>query len=144
MLLYTDACFAGGESGLGACLVDPASDARLYASKTFPPAGPQKGKHKMAYGECCGAPFGLRRFREYLSGHKVIIFEDNNSSLPAFCKGFSFNEQVNACSSIIWRFAFRERITLWGERDASKDNISDGPSRGEFDACLQLGFSKAP
>jgi hypothetical protein len=74
---------------------------------------------------------GLNTFAEELRGRKVIVFSDNTGAEAASRKGSA--KSWDHCNLIheIWSHCWVNSIYIWIVRVASKDNISDLPSREE-------------
>lgn len=81
----------------------------------------------------------LSTFDEQLRGRKVIVFSDNKGAEFATGKGSSKAADHNQLVHEIWTHALRSHIHLWVERVPSADNISDSPSRFDYELLEDMG-----
>lgn len=81
---------------------------------------------------------GLSVFEKELSGCNVVVFSDNVGAQKAVEKGGARAWDHSCVVQGIWLRALRMRTGMWIERVASKDNISDLPSREEYDLMQKL------
>jgi hypothetical protein len=94
----------------------------------------QKRKDAQICGlEMLAIALGLSSFAEELRGRNVVIFSDNKGAEAAARKGTA--KSWDHCQIIheIWTMAFQIGAHLWIERVSSEDNISDLPSRTEYE-----------
>ena len=82
---------------------------------------------------------GLSTFADELRGRKVLVFSDNTGAEAASKRGSA--KCLDHCRLIheIWSHCWANSIHIWIERVASKDNISDLPSREEYRLLEELG-----
>ena len=59
------------------------------------------------------------------------------STAGGSAKAFDHNQLIHE----IWTLVMRHRVHLWIERVPSKFNISDSPSRGEYQIMHDIGAS---
>ena len=101
----------------------------------------------------------LVTFRQQLAGRKVVLYSDNKGAEYSTKKGSAKAFDHNALIHEIWTFVVAQHIHLWIERVPSKvvhqcvfllhallvryhcrqDNISDSPSRFEYDIMADIG-----
>ena len=81
----------------------------------------------------------LSTFDEMLRSRKVIVYSDNVGAEHATEKGSCKAADHNLLVHEIWTHALRSRIHLWLERVPSAENISDSPSRFEYEMLEELG-----
>ena len=83
--------------------------------------------------------FALTTFRTKLANRRVILFSDNTGAEKSAVKGSAQASDHNEIVHEIWTYAFEHGIKLWIERVPSEDNISDCPSRQEYELMTALG-----
>ena len=81
----------------------------------------------------------LLMFPELLRG-PFWAFVDNDAARHALAKGYSGNVAANALISTYWCAAAASGASPWFERVASKANLSDEVSRGEFAFARARGW----
>jgi len=79
---------------------------------------------------------GLSTFAEELRGRKVIVYSDNTGAEAATRNGRA--KCLDHCGLIheIWSHCWANNTHMWIERVRSEDNISDLPSREEYELVL--------
>ena len=80
----------------------------------------------------------LMTFGELIRGRKVVLYSDNKGAEGSTTKGSAKASDQNQLVHEIWTLALKLRIGLWIERVPSKDNLSDSPSRYEYDVLEML------
>ena len=79
---------------------------------------------------------GLSTFAEELRGRKVVVFSDNTGAEAATRNGRA--KCWDHCGLIheIWSHCWANNTHMWIERVCSEDNISDLPSREEYELVM--------
>ena len=82
---------------------------------------------------------GLGTFADKLRHRKVVLYSDNKAAEAATVRGSA--KCWDHCSIVhqTWAAAALNHTHVWIERVPSKFNISDSPSREEYDLLLELG-----
>ena len=81
---------------------------------------------------------GLSTFAPRLVGRKVIVHSDNKGAEGAARKATAQEWDHCCIAHEIWSLALRNKMQLWIQRVASKDNISDCPSREDYNLMKAL------
>ena len=71
-------------------------------------------------------------FRSFLTGQRVLYFEDNTAALSALVHGYSGKEDMARLANMYHLLNFDMRVNAWHEWVPSKANIADIPSRPRF------------
>ena len=89
--------------------------------------------------ESIAIALGLSTFASELAGRKVVVYNDNKAAEAASRKGTA--RCWDHCEIVhdIWTHALLNRSFLWIERVSSKDNISDLPSREQYQLMESIG-----
>ena len=74
----------------------------------------------------------------------VRHFVDNQPALNAIIRGGSKQDDLNSLVGSVWYGCASRLQSYWGQYVRSKANISDGPSRQEFQLMRQLGVVRIP
>ena len=82
---------------------------------------------------------GLCTFASELQGRKVVVYSDNTGAEAAVRQGSA--KSWDHCEIVhdIWSLALMNRTFIWVERVCSKENLSDCPSRLDYELLQQLG-----
>lgn len=82
---------------------------------------------------------GLSTFLKELHNRKVIVWSDNTAAEAATKRGSAKSWDHCAIVHQTWAIAAKNHIHMWIERVGSKFNLSDSPSREEYDILNELG-----
>ena len=145
LILYTDASDvperAEARWVVGAVLIDPQQETPMYTSWKVPELLVSTWLPKQSYMgqlELLAAPVALATWHKCLQGKRLIHFVDNDSASACLVKGYS--PRVDSCALVgeYWLLACKYSIDPYIDRVESKSNLSDGPSRLDFDLLAQL------
>ena len=89
--------------------------------------------------EIIGILMALATFAGSLQGRKVILYSDNKGAEHTTARGSARAFDHNQLVHEIWTLVFQLGIHLWIERVPSKFNISDSPSRFEYQIMHDIG-----
>ena len=80
----------------------------------------------------------MSTFTDLLRGRRVVLYSDNKGAEASTRKGTA--KSWDHCELIheIWTHAAVNKIRVWVERVPTDDNISDLPSRFEYDMLKEL------
>ena len=81
----------------------------------------------------------LTTFAPDIAGRKVIVHSDNSGAEASTIKGSSRAFDHNQLVHEIWSFALSHKVRLWVMRVPSDDNISDSPSRFDYELLEEIG-----
>ena len=99
----------------------------------------RRGDNQILSLEILAIMVALSTFGDDLSGRNVVLYSDNVGAECATRKGdakaFDHNQLVHE----IWTHALLMKFNLWIERVPSKENISDSPSRFDYELLHDLG-----
>lgn len=115
---------------------------RMYSSAAVPPevvAGLRKRKTYIGVYEMVAAAGVYTALARELRGRRVVHFVDNQSSMAALCKGYSKVEDMARIVHAFHAQCAGVGVSVWLEYVRSKANVSDWPSRGEFEALESWG-----
>ena len=89
--------------------------------------------------ESIAIALGMSTFASELAGRKVVVYNDNKAAEAASKKGTA--KCWDHCEIVhdIWTHALLNKSFLWIERVSSKDNISDLPSREQYELMKSIG-----
>ena len=82
--------------------------------------------------EAASAPVALCTWPELTDG-LWIHFTDNSSAEATLAKGSSKANDMNVIAEYTWTTAAERRLYLWADRVSTKDNPTDGLSRGNYE-----------
>ena len=82
--------------------------------------------------EAASAPVALATWPELTDG-LWIHFTDNSSAEAALAKGSSKASGLNQIANYVWTTAADRRLYAWIDRVSTRDNPTDGLSRGRLD-----------
>ena len=82
--------------------------------------------------EAASAPVALCTWPELTDG-LWIHFTDNSSAEATLAKGSSKANGMNVIAEYTWTTAAERRLYLWADRVSTKDNPTDGLSRGNYE-----------
>ena len=99
----------------------------------------ERGDGQIMSLELMAIAVGLATFAAELEGRQVWIFEDNTGAEATTQKGSSRAEDHNSLVHEIWTLALMHGIGLWIDRVPSDDNLSDLPSREEYELLYSMG-----
>ena len=145
LLLYTDASDVPERSPrwvVGAALWDPTSDELLYSATEVPPSLVTSWLPRQNYMgqlELLAGPCALSTWPDRLRDRPSFLFVDNDSAASNLVKGYSPQVDSAAIVGEFWLRASALRANIYVERVESKSNLSDGPSRLEFDLLVSMG-----
>ena len=145
VLLYTDASDVPEREPrwiVGAALFDPADDQLLYSAAPVPVDLVHSWLPRQNYMgqlELLAGPFALSTWPRRLESRSTILFVDNDSAASNLVKGYSPQVDSAAIAGEFWLHASALRANIYVERVESKSNLSDGPSRHEFDLLISMG-----
>lgn len=94
--------------------------------------------------ELLAAVAAYTTFPELLRGRRVIHWIDNTSALAALIKGYSSTPDSAGIVHAFHSFNSALQSDIWFEYVASKANIADLPSRGDFTLLRRLGSREYP
>jgi hypothetical protein len=83
--------------------------------------------------------YGLVAFAPLLRGRTFRVWTDNEGCRGSMSSGRARAVDHNLIVHLIWRECFRGCMSPWFSRVPSDDNVSDGPTRGEFRVADALG-----
>ena len=78
--------------------------------------------------------------------HQAFVrhFVDNQPALNAIIRGSSKQDDLNSLVGSVWYGCASKLQSYWGQYVRSKANLSDGPSRQEFQLMRQLNIVRIP
>ena len=83
--------------------------------------------------------YGLEAFADLIRGRTLRIWTDNEGCRGSITAGGARSDDHNAIIHRIWCFCFENCVNPWCSRVPTDDNISDGPTRGDFSVVRALG-----
>eukprot|EP00435_Cladocopium_sp_Y103_P066764 s364_g29.t1 len=145
-ILYTDASDVPERSDrfvVCGVLILPSPRFRiLYFSWIVPPALVDRWLPKQTYMgqlELLACPVALSTWSKELTNTRLLHFIDNDSAAATLVKGYSQKRDSVEIIDEYWQLAARHCIDPYIDRVESKSNVSDGPSRLDFDSLQPLG-----
>ena len=146
LLLYTDASDIPdrieGRCILGAVLITPGASPKIYyTSYTVASSVVAKWFPRQTYMgqlELLAAPLAICTWASILKEHQILHFIDNDSAAANLVKGYSPLTDSAAIVGDYWLLAAQHKLSIYIDRVASKANISDGPSRNDFELLQSL------
>ena len=94
--------------------------------------------------EILACPVAISTWRSRLSGRRVLLFVDNDSAASNLVRGYSPKTDSSALVGQFWLLASQTKTEVYIDRVESKSNLSDGPSRLDFELVSHLGATKVP
>ena len=88
--------------------------------------------------ESLAIALGTSTFEKELRGRKVVVYNDNKAAEASSWKGSAKCWDHSQIVHDVWTHAFLNRIFLWVERVSTKHNISDLPSREEYELMRDI------
>jgi len=143
-ILYTDA--AGETPHVAGVLIS--DDCALFTHGA-PPAWLtsqflERDDNQIGVLEAVAVVASLATFSQVIKGAEVMVFIDDQGVLGSLLKGQSRSPETNAMVGQIWLKAATDDVYLYWWRVESHANVSDGPTRDDFDIMRRLGASEWP
>ena len=143
ILIFTDGCWEGRRAGLGAVVVDLATDVRRVFSGEVPEQLLTRWTHLIGEQLICQielyAMVILRwMLKDLLMDRRSIWWVDNEAARYSAIKGISPSPVMRILVREFYRFELESPTFSWVERVPSYSNIADGPSRNEPSEAMQL------
>ena len=99
----------------------------------------ERGDQQIGVQEMLGVALAWGTYSDILKGTRWTSFVDNQGVLGAILKGGSGAPEVNMAVGHLWLDLAAYAVDLHVARVESKANISDGPSRDDFEEIARLG-----
>eukprot|EP00435_Cladocopium_sp_Y103_P032952 s285_g8.t1 len=139
--LYTDACFEGGEGGLGAVLFDDSGNTLSFFSEKLGASGvnainPLRKKNVIFELEALAVLMAVTTLLDpiaLLPSDRIVLFIDNDAVLARLVSGAGSLGQDQAIFNGVLEWEFAGSV-VWFERVPSHANPADAPSRGDCTA----------
>ena len=147
IILYTDASDVP-ERGpkrwvVGGVLYDPISSPHLeFFSWIVPSQVVETWIQKTSYMgqlEILACPVAVATWQHRLHQRRVLLFVDNDSAASNLVRGYSPKTDSSALVGQFWLLASQAKTEIYIDRVESKSNLSDGPSRLDFELVSHLG-----
>ena len=143
-IILTDAASESAGVSIGAVLIDPVSKSYQFFGKKLQHQLAARwrslGKNQViCQAELLAVPIAIATWLPILNGRDVLVFIDNDPAREALIRGTSVSEDstnyVRACRLL----CANAGLAPWYARVASPSNLSDLPSRGDFQLLLDSG-----
>lgn len=148
-MLLRGATAAGTLGKIGAILVlldDNSQPAQIFSFSAEVPDvlkrkwdAISKPRHRIAQIEMFAAATLLHTFRAELQGYSLVIHEDCDPVNVSLTRGSARNPLTALLCLSFWVIASAVDVLVWVERVSSRDNLSDGLSRGIREVAFQMG-----
>eukprot|EP00435_Cladocopium_sp_Y103_P056688 s1782_g19.t1 len=143
ILIFTDGSWENRKSGIGAVVVDTATDERRVWAGEVPQCLLDKWAHLVGEQLICQIElFAMVALRwilaEQLKDRRTIWWVDNDAARFAAIKGNSPSFVMKFLVRTFYHFEAEAPTYSWIERIPSASNPSDGPSRGKPEEVMQL------
>lgn len=89
--------------------------------------------------ELLAGPVSLFTWQSTLANAKLIHFVDNDAASANLIKGYSPKSDSSELVGVYWLAAAAQKLSIYIDRVESKSNLSDGPSRFDFELLNRLG-----
>ena len=127
---------------MGAVLYDPTDHQLLYPASAVPEDSVRTWLPKISYMgqlELLAAPFGLATWAKRLVDRPILLWIDNDRAAANLVEGYSPKTDSSSIVGSFWLMAAQLKASIYIDRVESESNLSDGPSRFEFDLIQSLG-----
>ena len=148
-LFSTWVCFTDGacenKASMGAVLIGPTGTAFGYFGGGFPDeiqSFYRESKHPIYEVELLPALVAVIVWKEVLQSCQVVFYIDNEAAKAGLIRGAGATPLANA---IIGNFCIAEaelQLKAWFNRVPTHSNLSDGPSRQDFELVNALGRTR--
>ena len=143
VLFFTDGSLEGSFAGLGAVVIDLASNRSWVCKGEVPPHLLQPwrvliGEHLICQIELYAMVLIRLQFMELLRHRHSIWWVDNDAARFCTIKGLSPSPSMRALVREFYAVDGQFPSYSWIERVPSKSNVSDGPSRNDCTEALQI------
>ena len=147
VLIFTDAASESSGATFGAVIFDPRSQYLAFCAGRFTDAQVSRWKKEVGQQIICQAelaaiPVALCTWAEVVANRQVLLFVDNDPAKDAAINGVSASDVSSKMVHEMRLLCTEKGVAPWFERVPSPSNISDPPSRGEFEELLALGASR--
>ena len=138
VIIYTDASDVSERDPrwiVGAVLYDPEDQQLRYSASAVSSTCIQQWLPKASYMgqlELLAAPFSLSTWENPLYQRPILLWIDNDSAASNLVTGYSPKIDSSSIVGTFWLMAAHLKSSIYIDRVESKSNLSDGPSRFEF------------
>ena len=94
--------------------------------------------------EAIALPVAAETLRDLIRGKNVVWLIDSDPVLGAAVKGYSRKEDVCSCIAVFWEIIREEASRVYLDRIPTDGNLSDGPSRADWNLVGQCGWATVP
>ena len=142
VLIFTDASYESGKSGIGAVLVDTLGGRPEVYDGEIPADivghWQSVGQDQIiSQAELAVVVIVRRMFQTRLAGRRVIYFIDNEAARHAILKGTSGKDSMQRLTAAFHAADLHLPSIAWVERVPSDSNRADAPSRGKASECAK-------
>ena len=142
VLLFTDASYEGGRSGIGAVLVDTLGGKPEIFDGEIPGDvirhWQSTGQEQIiSQAELAVVVMMRHMLRTRLAGRRVIYFIDNEAARYSLLKGTSGKDSMQRLAAAFHAVDLHHPAIAWVERVPSDSNPADAPSRGKASECAK-------
>lgn len=147
ILVFTDGSWEGGIAGLGAVVIDVASQQTFVFSGQLPESllakwGTMVGEHLICQIELYAMVAIRWHFQQVMTNRRVIWWTDNEAARYSVIKCDSSSPSMKSLIREFYAFEVDSPSYGWIERVPSYSNIAGSPSRfSPQEACDILGLS---
>ena len=142
ILLFTDASYEGGKSGIRAVLVDTLGGKPEIFDGEIPEDvirhWQSTGQEQViSQAELAVVVMMRHMLRTRLAGRRVIYFIDNEAARHSTLKGTSGKDSMQRLTAAFHAVDLHHPSISWVERVPSESNPADAPSRGKASECAK-------
>ena len=142
VLLFTDASYEGGRSGIGAVLVDTLGGEPEIFDGEIPGDvirhWQSTGQEQIiSQAELAVVVMMRHMLRTRLAGRRVIYFIDHEAARYSLLKGTSGKDSMQRLAAAFHAVDLHHPAIAWVERVPSDSNPADAPSRGKASECAK-------
>jgi len=92
-------------------------------------------KTQIAQVELLAIVAAIETFGAELAHKRVVVLVDSESALGAAIKGYSTKQDISDLVTRLWETIARHRMIVYFDRISTDANISDGPSRNDWEVA---------
>jgi hypothetical protein len=143
VIIFTDGAWQKQIAGIGAAVIDLATNQRSVLARTVPQVLLDKWQNLVGDQLICHVELYVMvavrwLFRDLLKERRSLWWVDNDATRFAIIKGLSSSPTMRSLVREFYAFEIESPSFTWVERVPSFSNVADGPSRGKPQEALSL------